>query len=258
MTASAARSMSTVRAPIARRLHAGVLRRQHQLVDLALLRREPAAYGIRARDVTGLASVVGRRIHEQQIALFHAARRGRVVQHSRVGTAADDGRISGRHRAARQVDALDRGLDFALEALGPRRSHAGECASDEMSTLCDQHLLLVRRLDLTQRVDGRRQVHDASADKPLARAVGEGVLVAQRRGSCRRLFETQRQPAGALVQRAEEASWSSLSRASSTDRPYGRRLNIDRQERIELGGQRTRSRCRSAPAPLPSVRNWPT
>ena len=158
-----------------RGVHAGILRGEHQLVDLTLRRSEPSAYRIGAGDVAGLSFVVRGRVDEQQIALIHAPRRSGVVQRRRIGSAADNRRISGRHRASRQIDALNRGLDFALEAFRPRGPHARDVRFRGDVDALAQQPLFVRRLDLPQPVHVRREVHDPGAEEPLAGAIREGV-----------------------------------------------------------------------------------
>ncbi len=166
------------------------------------------------------------------------------MQRGRVWTAADDGRIAGRHRAAGEIDASRsplrprtrsvRAAPPACRRRAPRR---------DVDALPEQPLL-VRRLDLTQRVNGRRQVHHSSADQTLARAVGEGVFIAQRFVHAGRRLETQRQPAVPSSSARKNSVVIGVVAGLVHSKAEVRRLNIDarnasnsrrEQERLDAG-----------------------
>src|SRR5262249_2025076 len=71
----------------------GVLRSQHDVVDLELARREFAVRGNGARNVGGIAGILCGDIHHYDVAVLNLARELVVMQRRGIWTGADDRRV---------------------------------------------------------------------------------------------------------------------------------------------------------------------
>ena len=92
----------------------GRLRVAHELVDGPLLGRELAAHGKGARDVGRVALVLGRRVHDDDVAGLHVAAIAHVMKLRAVDAAADDRAVRRTRAAESQEGALERRLDLVL------------------------------------------------------------------------------------------------------------------------------------------------
>ena len=127
-----------------------------------------------------------------------------------------------------------------MVAFGPCRAHAGDVRFRRNVDALAQELLLVGRLDLTQRVNGRRHVDHSRADQALARAIRERVFVAQRFVHCGRRLETKRQPRRPLVERAEESIVIDVVATFVHRKAVGPAVEHRCQERVELRREKDR------------------
>ena len=135
----------------------GLLRREDDLVERALLGRERAAHGIAPRHVGGVQPVLARRVVHDHLPACIVAIRVRVVEDDRVRPRADDRRVSHARGAAREA-ALDHGgLEDALVhargarapsrrgGLAPRALTASRRSRDLRRVLHEAHLADERR-----------------------------------------------------------------------------------------------------------------
>ena len=111
--------------PVIARTHLGdgrTVRFEHDLVDGALLGREAAVDGKRARDVGGVTLVFAAGIHQQQLAAFKRLIVGAVMQDAAVRAAADDGLIGGVGVVAPEL-VHELGHHLVLLAAGAAEAH---------------------------------------------------------------------------------------------------------------------------------------
>src|SRR5581483_7890008 len=99
---------------------------EHGLVDLALLGRELARDGERARHVGGVAAALAGRIDEDEVARLHAAAVLVVVKNAGIGTTAHDRGVGLRLAAEEAASALEEPLDLVLEAPVADRARAAD------------------------------------------------------------------------------------------------------------------------------------
>ena len=101
----------------------GLLRGQHDVVQLALRRREAAARREGAGDVGRVAVEFAGGVDQDQVAVLGNRVAGRVVQHAGIRAGRDDRRVSRRLRAefAERVEQL--GFEFVLAHAGMARGH---------------------------------------------------------------------------------------------------------------------------------------
>ena len=84
---------------------------------------ELAAHGDRARDVRRVALILGRRVHDDDVAGLHVAAIAHVMKLRAVHAAADDRAVRRARAAEPEEGALERGLDLVLLGrLGDRAS----------------------------------------------------------------------------------------------------------------------------------------
>src|SRR5688572_9664830 len=98
-----------------------LLRREHDVVDLALGGREALAHRERAGDVGGVAVDLRAGIDEQELAVVEPRLVLGVVEDGPVDPAGDDRVVAGRARAAGAEDVVDQRLDLVLVEAGTGR-----------------------------------------------------------------------------------------------------------------------------------------
>ena len=122
------------------------LRFQHDFVDRALRRREPAADRKGAGDVRGVVVVFAARIEQQQVAVAQGLIVVAVVHDAGIGAAADDG-VVGNVRIVRAKLVQQFGHHLVFHAPGTRKAHgAAMCAHRDLrrapqATACSARLL---------------------------------------------------------------------------------------------------------------------
>ena len=110
----------------------GLLRRQHQFIQVALRRGKAAIDGPGAGDVRGIAIELAASVDQQQFAVVQYRVVGAVVQHAGVGTAGDDGRIGRELRAAAAKLVQQFGFDRVFMqawAGGAHGAHMGRAGN---------------------------------------------------------------------------------------------------------------------------------
>jgi len=106
-----------------RRLDAGELSAQHDLVDRALRRAEAPVHRERARDVGGHVAVLAAGVDQQEVPVLHAPRVLDVVEDAGVGSRGHDRRIGVARGAVDAEDVLEHRLHLVLVHARPRRAH---------------------------------------------------------------------------------------------------------------------------------------
>ena len=111
-----------------RRGEGRALRRQHDLVKVALGRREAAVDGEGARHVGGVVLMFAAGVDEHEVAVPQWRVVLAVVQHAGVGAAGDDGRI-GRRRGAAPHELMHQfRFEFRLRHAGSALAHGAQVA----------------------------------------------------------------------------------------------------------------------------------
>ena len=114
------------------------LRAQHDLVELALARREPPVHRKRARHVRRVAAVLGAAVEHHQLSVHERAVVAVVVEHRGVEPAAGDGAERQFARAVGAVGVLDDLLQVELVHPGADARHRrGEAPRGHPSRLAD-------------------------------------------------------------------------------------------------------------------------
>ena len=109
----------------------GRLRVAHDLIERALVGRELARHRHRARDVGGVSLILGRRVHDDQVALRDCPMIAHVVQLCPVGARANDRAVGWAGRTETCKRALHRRLDLVLPLrLGRRHDRPVSLAAD--------------------------------------------------------------------------------------------------------------------------------
>ena len=72
----------------------GVLRAEHDVINLELARREFAVSGERTRDVRGIAGILGADVQNDDVAIFHLSGKAIVMKRGGIWTRADNGSVA--------------------------------------------------------------------------------------------------------------------------------------------------------------------
>ena len=104
-----------------------VLRVAHQLVELTLLGGVGAAHGDRARNVRGIAAILGGGINDDKISRLRGIAGLHVMQRGAVDARADNRPVSGTFSAAPRELVLERGTQLVFMPW-VRREHRGAMA----------------------------------------------------------------------------------------------------------------------------------
>ena len=132
--------------------------------------------GKHPRDVGLVVAVVGRVVHQEEVAVLHLALAGVVVRPPGVVRARDEREVGVALRAVSPEDELADGVELVLVLARPRRAHAFEDREARELRRVAQHRELARALDEAQVVERRREIADLEDREALAHELDEAAL----------------------------------------------------------------------------------
>ncbi len=141
-----------------RRVDGGRLRGEHDVVKLALRRREAAGRRKRAGDVGGVAVELARGVDQDQVAFAHDCVARRVVQRAGIRAGRDDRPVSRRLRAASAERVEQLGFEFVLAHAWPAGMHRAPVRLGGNRRRAPHDRDFVRALDEAHFVEKRQQV----------------------------------------------------------------------------------------------------